>query len=161
MPRDDEAVGRRLDVGAEAAQPVDHGGDPVGLLQAQLLRAAHDGLALGEAAEQRDQRQLVDRQRDLVRLDLGADQRPGGDVELAHRLLGHDLAGARRLEVADTTAPMRSAIRMNPVRVQFAFMSVITIREPRTRIAAAIWKAADDGSPGTCSGAELQLVLRR
>ena len=44
---------------------------------------------------------------------------------------------------------MRSAIRMKPVRVQFALMSLITIREPLTRIAAAMWKAAEDGSPGT------------
>ena len=43
---------------------------------------------------------------------------------------------------------MRSAIRTKPVRVQFALMSVMTIREPLTRIAAAMWKAAEDGSPG-------------
>ena len=48
-----------------------------------------------------------------------------------------------------TTAPIRSAIRTNPVRVQFALMSVMTMREPLTRIAAAMWNAADDGSPGT------------
>ena len=48
-----------------------------------------------------------------------------------------------------TTPPMRSTIRTKPVRVQFALMSVITIREPLTRTAAAMWKAAEDGSPGT------------
>ncbi len=48
-----------------------------------------------------------------------------------------------------TTAPMRSAIRTKPVRVQLALMSSITIREPLTRIAAAMWNAAEDGSPGT------------
>ena len=37
---DDEAVVGGLDVGAEAAQAVDDGRDPVGLLDAQLLRAA-------------------------------------------------------------------------------------------------------------------------
>ena len=37
---DDEAVVGGLDVGAEAAQAVDHGGDPVGLLDAELGRAA-------------------------------------------------------------------------------------------------------------------------
>src|SRR5829696_5072990 len=45
-----EAVVGGLDVGAEAEQSVDHGGDAVGLLDAQLLCAAHDGLAVGEAA---------------------------------------------------------------------------------------------------------------
>src|SRR5215216_3234020 len=45
-----EAVVGGLDVGAEAEQSVDHGGDAVGLLDAQLLCAAHDGLAFGEAA---------------------------------------------------------------------------------------------------------------
>ena len=56
---DDEAVGRGLDVRAETAQAVDDGGDAVGLLDAQLGGPADDGLALGEAAEQRDERQLV------------------------------------------------------------------------------------------------------
>ena len=40
VPLDDEAVVGGLDVGAEAAQAVDDGRDPVGLLDAQLLRAA-------------------------------------------------------------------------------------------------------------------------
>ena len=40
VPCDDEAVARRLDLGAEPAQPLDDGGDPVGLLDAQLLGAA-------------------------------------------------------------------------------------------------------------------------
>ena len=47
------------------------------------------------------------------------------------------------------TAPIRSAIRRKPVRVQFSPTSFTTTREPRTRIAAATMKAADDGSPGT------------
>ena len=59
-------------------------------LTLELLGAGDDRLALGEAAEQRDQRELVDRQRDLVRLDRRADERAGGDVELADRLLGRD-----------------------------------------------------------------------
>ena len=44
---------------------------------------------------------------------------------------------------------MRSAIRTKPVRVQFALMPVITIREPLTSTAAAMWNAAELGSPGT------------
>ena len=44
---------------------------------------------------------------------------------------------------------MRSRMRTKPTRVQFALMSVITIREPFTNTAAAMWKAADEGSPGT------------
>ena len=68
---------------------------------AQLLRALDDRLALGEAAEQRDERQLVDRERDLVGGHARADERAVRDVELAHRLgVGR---GARRglLEVAE------------------------------------------------------------
>ena len=156
---DDEAVVGGLDVGAEAAQAVDDGRDPVGLLDAQLLRAGDDRLALGEAAEQRDQRQLVDRQRHLVRLDGRADQRAGGDVELGHRLLGGISPGAAVSRSPMTTPPIRSTIRTKPVRVQFALMSVTTIREPLTRIAAAMWNAADDGSPGTWIVAELELVV--
>ena len=148
--RDDEAVVGGLDVRAEPAQAVDDGRDPVGLLDLELLRAGDDRLALGEAAEQRDERQLVDRERDLVRLDRRADERAGGDVELgrpARRWRSPRVCGVSRSPI--TIAPMRSAIRTKPVRVQFALMSVITIREPLTRIAAAMWNAAEDGSPGT------------
>ncbi len=111
--------------------------------------AGDDGLAVGEAAEQRDEGQLVDGQRHLVRLDDRADQRTGGDVELADRLVGDDLPRVRVLEVADDDPahPLDDAAK--PTRVQFALMSVMTIREPRTSTAAAMWKAADDGSPGT------------
>ena len=52
-------------------------------------------------------------------------------------------------------------MRKKPVRVQFAPMSSMTIRERGTSTAAAARKAADEGSPGTCSGAQLELVLRR
>ena len=67
VPRDDEAVLGRLDVGAERRA----GRRRRAAIRSDSLtrsspRAADDGLALGEAAEQRDQRQLVDRQRDLV-----------------------------------------------------------------------------------------------
>ena len=75
VPRTTKPSSRRLEVAAEAAQPVDDRRDPVGLLEPQLLRAADDRLALGEAAEQRDERQLVDRERDLLGLDDGADER--------------------------------------------------------------------------------------
>src|SRR6202041_504072 len=54
---DDEAVVGGLDVGAQAAEAVNDTGDAVCLLEAQLLRATHDGLALGEAAEQRHERE--------------------------------------------------------------------------------------------------------
>ena len=50
-----------------------------------------------------------------------------------------------------TTPPMRRRMRKKPVRVQFAPMPSMTIRERGTSTAAAAWKAADDGSPGTCS----------
>ena len=157
----DEAVGGRLDVGAEAAQALDHARDPVRLLEPQLLGAAHDGLALGVRAEQRHQRQLVDRERHLVRLDDRALERAGGHVELADRLARPPrVPGSSRSPTI--TAPMRSAIRKKPVRVQLSPTSFTTTREPRTRIAAATMNAADDGSPGTHDLVELELVdLRR
>ena len=40
-------------------------------------------------------------------------------------------------------------MRRKPIRVQLAAIPSITIREPGTSTAAATWKAADDGSPGT------------
>ena len=51
-PADDEAVGQRLEVAAEAVEPVHDRGDAIGLLHPQLLGAADDRLALREAAEQ-------------------------------------------------------------------------------------------------------------
>ena len=147
---DREAVLGRLDPRAEPAQPVDHGRDPVALLQPQLAGPAHHGLALGEAAEQRHQRQLVDRQRHLLGLDHGADQRAVADVELADRLLGRARRPTGSSSGPTTTPPMRRRMRKKPVRVQFAPMPSMTIRERGTSTAAAAWKAADDGSPGTC-----------
>ena len=44
---------------------------------------------------------------------------------------------------------MRSRMRKKPTRVQFAAMPSTTMREPGTSTAAAAWKAAEDGSPGT------------
>jgi hypothetical protein len=54
-----KAVGRRLDVRAEATQAIDDGCDPVGLLVPKLLRSGNDRFAVRERAEQRDERQLV------------------------------------------------------------------------------------------------------
>ncbi len=97
--------------------PVDDAGDAVGLLQAQLLRAAHHRLALGEAAEQCDERQLVDRQRHLLGLDHGALQRAGGDVQVADGLVrGSSPVSSSR---SPSTMPrMRCTMRRKPVRVQ-------------------------------------------
>lgn len=45
----DEAVGCRLDVGAQAAQPADDGIDAIGFLQPQFPGAADDRLTVGKA----------------------------------------------------------------------------------------------------------------
>ena len=127
-----EAVGGRLDVGAEPAQAVDDGGDPVGLLTRSSSAPRDDRLALGEAAEQRDQRQLVDRQRHLVGLDARAAQRAVRDVELARPAR----VGARRRRAASSSPtqrprPSAARIRRKPTRVQLAAMP--RDREPRAR----------------------------
>ena len=103
MPSHDEAVlGRPRSSAPSAAQAVDDGRDPVGLLAAQLLGAADDRLALGEAAEQRDQRQLVDRQRDLVaaRPSVPAQRRRAATSSVADRLA----AGASRSALEPPTS---------------------------------------------------------
>ena len=159
MPRTDEAVLGRLDLGAEAAQAVDDAGDPVGLLQAQLLRAAHDRLALGEAAEQRDQRQLVDRERDLVGLDDRAHERRRRATSSSP--IGSSAGDASRRRPRARRArsrPSARAIRRKPVRVQLTPTSSITTREPRHEQRRRDQNAADDGSPGTSHVAELELV---
>src|SRR5437879_12571646 len=81
-----EAVLGRLDLGAEAAEALDDPDDAVGLLHAQLLRAPHDRLALGEASEQPHQRQLVDREWHLLPLDDRPLERSVAAVEAADRL---------------------------------------------------------------------------
>src|SRR4051812_20173954 len=52
-PAHDEAIGLRLDADADAAQTVDDGLDPIRLLCAQLLGAAHDRRPPRERAEER------------------------------------------------------------------------------------------------------------
>ena len=159
VPWTTKPSGGRLDLGAEAAEAVDDGLDPVGLLEAQLGGAAHHRLALGEAAEQGDERELVDGERDLGGLDGGADQRPGRDVELGDGLVGRQRRVLAARGRRPAPPPIRSRMRMKPTRVQLAAMPSITIREPGTSTAAATWKAADDGSPGHVQVAQLQLVL--
>ena len=46
---------------------------------------------------------------------------------------------------------MRRTMWTKPLRVQFVLTPRTVIREPGTSTAAAIAKAADDGSPGTVS----------
>ena len=92
------------------------GGDPVTLLAAQLGRVADRRLALGEAGRERNQRQLVDRQRDRRRRrprsraaarggrggrPLGSPPRSlfGLDLDLGpHPLEDREQAGAGRVE---------------------------------------------------------------
>jgi hypothetical protein len=80
-----------LDVRTESGQAVNDGGDPVRLLESQFLGAAHHGLPFGERAEQSHQRQLVNRQRNLLAGDLRAHQRGRGHVEIARRLVAGNL----------------------------------------------------------------------
>src|ERR671933_395768 len=95
-----EPVLGRLDPAPERAQAVDDGRDAVGLLDAQLLRAAHDRAALREAAEQRDERELVDRERDLVGLHDGRSKLAGADLEVADRVRARDRVAGLLLELA-------------------------------------------------------------
>ena len=78
---------------AERVQGVADGGDPVGLLAAQLGGVADRRRALGEAGGERDQRQLVDRQRHLGAADLGRLQLGGADAQVADRLAALLAAG--------------------------------------------------------------------
>ena len=98
------------------------------------MSAAHDRLALREAAEQRDERQLVDRERHLFGLDRRPDERPGGDVEVGDRLGARDRlvrALRRRLEVAehDRAHPLEDPQEPGPRPVHVH----IAQQEPRPR----------------------------
>ena len=105
-----EAVGRRLDARAETAQPLDDRRDPVGLLAAQLLGAVHRRAPLGERTEQRHDRQLVDRERHLGRLHVGAAQLRRAHDDVAHRLA----AGSRALRHLDVCLPSAAGCSAGP-----------------------------------------------
>ena len=111
---DDEAVLGRLDLAAQAAQAVDHRGDPIRFLDPQLARPPDHGLAFGKAAQQRHQRQLVDGQRHLVGLDGSRLDRRAADIEVGHRLLRAE--GADRLQLAedDRAHPLEDAQEARP-----------------------------------------------
>ena len=68
---DDEAVGRRLHVGAHGGELARHRRHPVGLLHPQLAGAGEGGRALGQRRRHRQHRDLVDQAGDLVAVDVG------------------------------------------------------------------------------------------
>src|SRR3954471_2720801 len=100
-----EAVVGRLYVGAETLEAVHDRRDPVRLLDAQLLRAADDRLAFREAAEQRHERELVDRERDLRGLDHRGAERARRHVQVADRVAVRDLGAGVGLELARDAPP--------------------------------------------------------
>ena len=132
-------------------------GDPVGLLDAQLLRAAHDRLALGERAQQRHQRSAR-RSPAAPRPARPRCPRAAPRPRRARRPARRRLSVPGSSRSPRITAPIRSAMRKKPVRVQFRPTSSTTTREPGTSVAAATMKAADEGSPGTVDLVQLELV---
>ena len=128
-----------------ARRAVADGRDPVGLLAPQLVRVADRRRPLGEAGGEGDQRQLVDRQRDLGAADLGAAQRPRRDAQVADRLAALlALRGRPR-----SSAPIRSRIASRPVRVGLRPTSWSRTSLPGTSVAATMKKAAEEKSAGT------------
>ena len=114
---------------------------------AQLLGAGDDRRAVREAAEQRDQRQLVDRERHLPGADRGSPASgavPGDDRPSAAR--------RRRAARSSTSiaAPIRFRIPSRPIagRVQSRRPRARTSL-PRTSVAATMKNAAEEKSPGT------------
>ena len=82
----------RLGAEAERPQRVDQRLDPVGLLEPQLLGAAHAARAARVRREQREQRELVDQERHLAGVDLGRGELGGADLEVAAGLLAEAAA---------------------------------------------------------------------
>src|ERR671911_131281 len=131
---DDEAVVRRLDVGPQAAQAFDHACYAIRFLDAQLAGSAtrvSSSIAVGTSA--------------------GSTTVPSSGAEAT----SSSPTGSSSASVPGSsrspriTAPIRSAMRKKPVRVQFRSTPFTTTREPATSVAAAATKAADEGSPGT------------
>ena len=147
-------------VGAEAAQAVDDGGDPVGLLDAQLGGA--------RAPRSRPRRSSRAARRAAARRSRAGPRaaRPwcpsSGPEATSSSQTGSSCGispGRGGSRSPTTTAPMRSAIRTKPVRVQFALMSVMTIREPLTRIAGGDVEGRRRRVAGHVDRAELELVV--
>ena len=141
---DDQPVLGRLDLASERGQRLAHGRDPVALLAAQLRRVADRRLALGEAGGERDQRQLVDRERYLGAAGLGPPQLCRRDAQRAARL---GRRARRRLDL--DAAPIRPRISSRPVRVGLSPTPVSASSLPGTIVAATTKKAAAEMSPGT------------
>ena len=128
-----------------AAQPVDHARDPIGLLVPELPGAGDHRPALREAAEQGDQRQLVDRQRAPPRGGRGSPSSVLWRATIAPRGSPPSV-GSSSTSIA---APMRLRIPSSPTRVGFSPTLSRRTALPGTIVAATRWKAAEEKSPGT------------
>ena len=90
--------------------------DPVRLLHAQLLGAAHDALPVRHPGGEREERQLVDERRHLVGARPRSRRaRPDSHLEVGDRLAADDAA----VEDARSARPSARARRGSPVRVGF------------------------------------------
>ena len=78
-----------LDAAADGAQRVDHRLDPVGLLVAELPGPVDPALAARLRREQRKERQLVDEQRHLARMDRRRGQLGAAHLEISDLLAAH------------------------------------------------------------------------
>ncbi len=156
----DEAVGGRLGVAAQRVERAHHRGDPVGLLDAQLLgagrrpsRPRRSSPAGRRAAARRwpaAPRRARSPWRAAGRRGARAGRRPARRVGTP--------TGSGSSRSPSTVTPMRSRMRMNPTRVQLVAVLRTRTSAPGTIAAAASQKAALDGSPGTSHVLELELV---
>ena len=113
-PVDGEAVLGGLDVGADRAEPLHHRRDPIRLLVAELLGPRHDGRPLREAAEQRNEGQLVDGERHLLSVHTRRLQGTVTGEDSAHRL---DRLGGL-LDLDRGPHPVEDAEQPDPGRIQ-------------------------------------------
>jgi hypothetical protein len=142
----DEAVGQLVDVGAERAQVADDDGDPVALLDAQLLGAGDARLALRVGGETRDEGQLVDQRRNRLATDRDAAQR----TPALHPNVGDPLAGELLpIEQLDVRSHLSERGEESCARLVDAHAALATARRRGASAASAAKNAADEGSPGT------------
>ncbi len=141
-------------VAAERRQRRGHGLDPVGLLAPQLLGVADRRRPLGEAGGEGDQRQLVDRQRDLGAADLGGLQRAGADAQASPSARRRSRLPAR----PRSRAPIRSRIVSRPVRVGLTPTPSSSTSLSGTSSAATRKKAAEERSAGTSDDRQVRVA---
>ena len=140
------AVVGRAHVPADRAQQLGDGLQAVGLLDAQLARAAHDRAAARHRRRERQQRQLVDQARHDLGLDLRRDELGRVHLDVRDRLAARGRAAVEEVDARAHALQHRQQARCASGCVD---MPRTNRRDSASSVAATRNGAAEEMSPGT------------